>query len=111
MVTVIYKPSDWTWHRINVPQLIRKTIDNPDEMVKTDFDHTIYELTGNMIELAKVNKDNDLLDKKIINNQEAASLDLANMDIEQELELYLRKIVRLSEPEIQEVMEVYYVNT
>ena len=104
-------PSDWKWHEIKVPQLIRKTIDDPEEMVKTDFDHTIYELTGNMIELAKVNKDNDLLDKKIINNQEAASLDLANMDIEQELELYLRKIVRLSEPEIQEVMEVYYVNT
>lgn len=104
-------PKGWTWHKIEVPQLIRKTIDNPDDMVKTDFDHTIYELTGNVLDLAKVDKDSELLDKKIIQNEEPASLDLANMSIEEELELYLTQITNLSKPEIREVMEVFHANT
>lgn len=104
-------PKDWTWHEIKVPQLIRKTIDNPEDMVKTDFDHTIYELTGNILDLAKVDKDSELLDKKIIYNEQPASLDLNNMTIEQELEQYLEKIVKLSKVEIEEVMEVFHDNT
>lgn len=105
------KPKDWTWHKINVPQLIRKTVDDPDEMVKTDFHHTIYELTGNVLDLAKVDKDSELLDKKIIQNEELATLDLTNMTIEEELEKYLREVSKLSEPEIQEVLEVFHVST
>ena len=105
------RPRDWKWHRINVPQLIRKTIDDPSDMVKTDFDHTIYELTGNVLDLAKVDKDSDLLDKKIVQNEELATLDLTNMSIEEELEKYLREVVALPEPEIQEVLEVFHVNT
>jgi len=105
------KPKDWTWHKINVPQLIRKTVENPDDMVKTDFHHTIYELIGNVLDLAKIDKDSDLLDKKIIHNEEPASLDLRNMTIEEELESYLSKITKLSEPEIQEVLEVFSANT
>jgi len=104
-------PSDWEWHRIEVPQLIRKTIDDPSDMVKTDFDHTIYELTGNVLDLAKVDKDSELLDKKIVQNEELATLDLTNMTIEEELEKYLREVIALPEPEIQEVLEVFHVNT
>jgi len=105
------KPSDWTWHRINVPQLIRKTVENPDDMIKTDFHHTIYELTGTVLDLAKIDKDSELLDKKIIQNEQPASLELTNMDMDEELEYYLTKIVNLSPAEIEEVMEVYYANT
>jgi DNA repair exonuclease SbcCD nuclease subunit len=104
-------PTEWTWHEITVPQLIRKTIDNPEDMIKTDFDHTIYELTGNVLDLAKVDKDSDLLDKKIIQNEQPPSLDLANMTIEEELEQYLGQITRLSKVEIEEVMEVFHANT
>jgi len=104
-------PKDWEWHQIEVPQLIRKTIDDPKDMVKTDFHHTIYELTGNVLDLAKVDKDSDLLDKKIIHNEQPASLDLTNMTIEEELEQYLGQITRLSRPEIEEVMEVFHANT
>ena len=104
-------PKNWTWHKIEVPQLIRKTVDNPDDMVKTEFHHTIYELTGNVLDLAKVNKDSELLDKKIIHNIEPPSLDLNNMTMEEELEKYLREISKLSELEIEEVMEVFHANT
>jgi DNA repair exonuclease SbcCD nuclease subunit len=101
-------PKDWTWHKINVPQLIRKNVENPDDIIKTDFHHTIYELTGNILDLAKIDKDSELLDKKIILNEQPASLDLANMTIEEELEQYLEQITKLSKLEIEEVMEVFH---
>lgn len=104
------KPKNWTWHQIEVPQLIRKTIDDPADMIKTPFHHTIYELTGNILDLAKIDKDSDLLDKKIIHNEQPAAMDLANMTIEEELEQYLKQITQLSPPEIQEVLEVYNAN-
>lgn len=104
-------PSDWKWHKIEVPQLIRKTVSSPDDMIKTDFHHTIYELTGNILDLAKIDKDSELLDKKIIHNEELPSLDLRNMTMEEELEKYLREVVKLSEPEIVEVMEIYHAHT
>jgi len=104
-------PNNWKWHKIEVPQLVRKTVSNSDDMIKTDFNHTIYELTGNILELSKIDKDSELLDKKIIQNEELPALDLANMTIEEELEYYLRKIANLSELEIDEVMEVFYANT
>lgn len=104
-------PSDWKWHKIEVPQLIRKTVSNPNDMIKTDFHHTIYELTGNVLDLAKIDKDSELLDKKIIHNEELPSLDLRNMTLEEELEKYLVEVVKLSEPEVVEVMEVFHANT
>ena len=104
------EPKEWTWHQIEVPQLIRKTIEDPADMVKTPFHHTIYELTGNILDLAKIDKDSDLLDKKIIYNDQPAAMELANMTIEEELEQYLKQITQLSPPEIQEVLEVYSAN-
>ena len=104
-------PREWTWHKINVPQLIRKTVSSPDDMIKTDFHHTIYELVGNVLDLAKIDKDSELLDKKIVHNEELPSLDLRNMTMEEELEKYLREITKLSEPEIIEVLEVFHANT
>jgi hypothetical protein len=80
-------------------------------MVKTDFHHTIYELTGNVLDLAKIDKDSELLDKKIVQNEEPPSLDLTNMTIEEELEKYLTEITKLSRPEVEEVMEVFYAHT
>jgi len=94
-----------------VPQLIRKTVSNPDDMIRTEFNHTIYELTGNVLDLAKIDKDSELLDKKIIQNEQPASLDLTNLTMEEELEKYLTEITNLSKPEVQEVLEVYHANT
>ena len=31
----------WTWHEFDLPQLIRKTITDPADMILTDFHHTI----------------------------------------------------------------------
>lgn len=103
-------PHNWKWHKIEVPQLIRKTIDNPDDMVKTDFHHTTYELTGNILDLAKIDKDSDLLAKKIIYNEQPPTLNLSNMTMEEELKYYLKHITKLADPEIKEVMEIFNAN-
>jgi DNA repair exonuclease SbcCD nuclease subunit len=105
------KPLEWKWHEIQVPQLLRKTVENSAEIVKTDFHHTIYELTGNVLDLAKVDRDSDLLDKKIIQNAKPPALDLLNMTIEEELEKYLTQITNLSKAEVVEVMEVFHANS
>ena len=96
------------WVKIEVPQLIRKTVNSPDEMIKTEVDHTIYELTGNVLDLAKIDKDSELLDKKIVLNESPASLELKNLTIEEELEKYLIEIVKLPNSEVEKVMEVHF---
>jgi DNA repair exonuclease SbcCD nuclease subunit len=57
----------WEWVKLKVPQLYRKTVDKPEDMVSTHFDFTIYELTGDIVELSKVSGENSLLDKKVFN--------------------------------------------
>ena len=63
---------DWTWHQFNLPQLIRKTVEDPSEMVQTMFHHTIYEVEGDVQDLAKV-KNSDLLDKKVVKREVEAT--------------------------------------
>jgi len=98
----------WKWIPIAVPQLIRKTVDKASDMIKTEFDHTIYELTGNVLELAKIDKDSELLDKKIVNNESPPALELLDLTLEEELEKYLLKVQQLSQEEVDRIMEVYY---
>ena len=44
----------WTWHTFDLPQLIRKTVTDPSEMVQTEFDHTIYEIEGDVSDLSNI---------------------------------------------------------
>ena len=85
---------NWTWHEFNLPQLIRKTVDDPDEMVQTDWHHTIYEIEGDVQDLAKV-KNSDLLDKKVVRRETEATLDLENLTMEEELVKYLTEILKI----------------
>ena len=84
----------WTWHEFNLPQLIRKTVDNVDEMVQTEWHHTIYEIEGDVQDLAKV-KNSDLLDKKVVKRETEATLDLENLTMEEELVKYLTEILKI----------------
>lgn len=96
--------NSYEWIELQLPQLIRKTIDNSADAVKTDYDHTIYEIVGDMSELSTVDTDNNIIDKKIINKSSDASLNLVNMSISEELLLYLRKILKLPENTIDKVI-------
>ncbi len=97
----------WTWHQFDLPQLIRKTVENPDEMIPTDFHHTIYELEGDVQDLAKV-KNSDLLDKKVVKRTVEATLNLhGDMTISDELGIYLKEILSLDENKIRNIMGVF----
>jgi DNA repair exonuclease SbcCD nuclease subunit len=95
---------DWEWEEIKVPQLIRKTVSTEKEMIQTDYDHTIYELEGDALDLAKV-KDTSILDKKLIKHASEAKLDLKNLSIFEELNLYCSKILKLPQNKLDKVMK------
>ena len=98
---------DWTWHQFDLPQLIRKTVEDPSEMVQTDFHHTIYEVTGDMQDLAQV-KNSELLDKKVVNRTVDARLDLSgDLTISDELVKYLQEILSFDDVKIKNIMGVF----
>lgn len=104
---------EWTWHKFNLPQLIRKTVDDPSEMVPTEFHHTIYELEGNLKDLSGV-ANSELLDKKLVKRNSDTALVLSTkMTLEQKLVEYLLYIMELDDSSVEEVVGVFneYRNT
>jgi len=98
---------DWTWHKFDLPQLIRKTVEDPNEMVQTEFHHTIYELEGDVQDLAQV-KNSDLLDKKVVRRETEARLNLSSeMSIADELIIYLKEILSLDDEKTKKLMGVF----
>jgi DNA repair exonuclease SbcCD nuclease subunit len=97
----------WDWQKFNLPQLIRKTVSNPAEMVPTPYHHTIYELEGDIAELAEI-KNSELLDKKVVRRSTEASLYLDNtMTIPEELMEYLLYILELPEDKAIEIIGTF----
>jgi len=104
---VIDENFDWTWHEFTLPQLIRKTVTSTDEMVQTEWHHTIYEVEGDVSDLSGV-KNSDLLDKKVIKRKTEATLILdKEMTIEEELGEYLSYILELDEDKVKKIIGVF----
>jgi hypothetical protein len=98
---------DYKWIDLELPQLLRVTVDNEKDMVKTDFHHTIYEVTGDLLSLAGLNLDNELLDKKIVNRNSEATLNLKDMSLEEELFEYLQNVQSLDITKIESILGVF----
>jgi hypothetical protein len=99
---------NWRWNAFKLPQLLRRTITSTDEMIPTDYDHTIYEIEGNVTDLADVSN-SELLDKKIVRRKTEAALILdKDMTIEDELVEYLSYILELKENQVKEVLGIYH---
>jgi DNA repair exonuclease SbcCD nuclease subunit len=97
----------WKWEPFCLPQLIRKTVTDPNEMVQTDFDHTIYELEGDVQDLAKI-KNSELLDKKVVRREVEATLSLtSDMSMSDELAIYLKDILNLEDEKVKTIVGVY----
>lgn len=92
--------------QLNLPQLIRRTVTSAEDMVATDFHHTIYELEGEMDDLAQV-ENSELLDKKVTTNiTTEATLNLSGVVVE-ELEQYLREVKQVDENKVSNYITEY----
>jgi DNA repair exonuclease SbcCD nuclease subunit len=103
--------TQWKWGEFKLPQLLRKTVTDADDMVATNYDHTIYELEGDMEELAKV-ASTELLDKKLVKRSSDTALVLdGDMSMGDELYEYLLYILELPEDKAKEILGEYYDHT
>ena len=93
------------WQKIEVPQLVRKTIKAGESMTPTDYHHTIYEVEGDMSELSGV-EDNALIDKKIVKRETDVSLILSpDLSLSEEVGEYLRYILQLNETSVEKALK------
>ena len=98
--------SPWKWYEFDLPQLIRKTIQFESDMIPTDYHHTIYEIEGDVADLASV-KNSELLDKKVVKRSTESTLNLKDMTIDEELIMYLSTILNLNDKKIQNIIGVF----
>ena len=99
---------NWRWGEFNLPQLIRKTVTDPAAMVPTTYNHTIYELEGDVADLSGV-KNSELLDKKVVKRKTEATLILDNdMSIEEELAEYLSYILELKDETVKQIIGIFH---
>jgi DNA repair exonuclease SbcCD nuclease subunit len=93
------------WKKIEVPQLIRKTVKAGEPMVATDYHHTVYEVEGDMSELSGV-EDNELIDKKIVKRETDTALILTpELSLSEEVSEYLRYVLNLNEDAIEKALK------
>lgn len=104
------KSLDWEWIKLEVPQLIRKTIKAGEPMPATEYHHTIYELTGDMAELGLV-EDTGLIDKKVVKKSTDCALILKpDATIQEEMVEYLRYIMELPDETVDAVLAEFNDN-
>lgn len=79
-------------------------------MLPTEYHHTIYEVEGDMAELANM-EDTTLLDKKVTKRSTDTALILSpEMPIEEEITEYLSYILELPKETVEKVLSVYHDN-
>lgn len=95
-----------SWEKFSLPQLLKKTVLDEKEIIKSDFDHTMYEIKGNLSDLSSV-KDNPLLDKKILNKQtNELSVNLTGSMCE-ELNTYLSQVLLLNKSQVSSILSEF----
>jgi len=95
------------WVKLELPQLIRKTVGASDPKPSTTYHHTIYQVEGDLQELGGL-EDSDLIDKKVIKRSSDVQLMLDNeMSLVEEVKEYLQYILELPQETIDKaVLEV-----
>lgn len=102
--------TSWEWRKLEVPQLLRKTISVQEEMTPGTYDHIIYEVEGDMSDLHLV-QESDLIDKKISKRNEDTTLILKpDMTTQEELVEYLEYILQVPKDTIDKVLKEFNDN-
>lgn len=110
---IIYDTSNHTYEfkSLDLPQLVRKTVSNPADMLPGSYDHIIYELEGSMTDLAEVGN-SDILDKKVIQRQQDTALILEpKMTLVEETKEYLSYVLELDDNTIEDVIQEFNDHT
>jgi len=95
------------WRKLQLPQLIRKTVAVHDPKPPTEYDHTIYQVEGDMQELGEL-EDSDLIDRKVIKRDTDSALILdKEMSMSEEIREYLAYILELPEDTIENVLKEF----
>ena len=98
------------WRKFNLPQLIKKTITAAEASTSanaTDFDHTMYEVQGDMQELGEL-EDSELITSKVIKRDTDSALILdKEMSMSEEIKEYLAYILELPEDTIENVLKEF----
>jgi len=98
------------WIKLDLPQLIRKSVQAGDPMPATEYHHTIYEVEGDLSQLGEV-QDHELIDKKIVTRDTDTALILSpEMTLQQEIEEYLYYILQLPEETVSDIMKEFNNN-
>jgi hypothetical protein len=93
------------WLKFNLPQLIKRTIAADETPIPTSFDHTVYEVQGDMQELGEL-ADSELIASKVIKRDSDSALMLdPEMSLDQEVREYLTYILELPEPTVDKVLK------
>ena len=101
---------DHKWLKLELPQLIRKTVKVGEPMLATEYHHTIYEVEGDMAELGAM-EDSELVSKKIVKRETDTALILdPTMTMAEELKEYLLFILGLPEPKVEHLVNVFRSN-
>jgi DNA repair exonuclease SbcCD nuclease subunit len=80
------------FYDLNLPKLIRRKIAVGEKMIDDAKHHVVYEVTGSLDQLAKI-ENSELLDKKMVEKPvEDSTLDLKGKSTYEELEIYLNHI-------------------
>jgi DNA repair exonuclease SbcCD nuclease subunit len=88
----------WEFTSLGLPQLLRKTVSSPEEMIPSNYHHTIYEIEGDVGSLTNI-KNSELLDKKIIKREQKSKLNLVDLTLEEELKMYLKEVLNIGNVE------------
>lgn len=105
--SILFNTKDHThvWLKLELPQLIRKTVGVHDPKPQTPYHHTIYEIEGDMQELAEL-ENSDLIDKKVIKRATESALILdPNMSLSEEVSEYLTFILKLPPETVESVLK------
>jgi hypothetical protein len=95
------------WRKFKLPQLLKRTVSAQEAATATatDFDHTIYEVQGDMQELGEL-EDSELIASKVIKRDTDSALMLdPEMTLDAEVKEYLTYILELPEPTVNKVLQ------
>lgn len=96
---------EWEWHSLELPQLLRKTVQDEGDIIEDDYHRVVYELEGDVLSLGSVDTSNELLDKKVNTNvSKSAKLQGLTGVLSEEVTIYCKEVLNLEDSQITSLL-------